>query len=114
MNEDTMAPRENPTTSPPKAKKAEASPSHTANGGESHQHQAQEGNKSYYLRWTRITKSVQVASTNAGLLGSGSISKSFTTRNTDHVQTKVILNSISGYAAPGELLCIMGPSGSGR
>eukprot|EP00977_Amphora_coffeiformis_P019959 scaffold7703_cov185-Amphora_coffeaeformis.AAC.1 len=70
-------------------------------------------NKSYHIRFSRLTKTVRVASTDAGLIGNGSISKSFSTRNQDD-QTKVILNSLSGYAAPGELLSIMGPSGSGK
>ena len=68
----------------------------------------------YHLRWSRLTKTVQIASTKAGLLGNGSISQSFTAMNHQGEQTKTILNSISGYAAPGELLSIMGPSGSGK
>lgn len=67
-------------------------------------------NKSFHLRWSRLTKTVRVGSTEAGLLGGGSISQSLTRRKQDE-QTKIILNSVSGYAAPGELLSIMGPSG---
>ena len=72
------------------------------------------GTTSYHLRWSRLTKSVQVQSTNAGLLGSGSISQSFHISNQRNEQSKVILNSVSGYAAPGELLSVMGASGSGK
>ena len=110
-----MAPRETTSTATPQTKVVDSSsptPVNEANskgGGEPHNN----NNKSYFLRWTRLTKSVQVVAAKAGLLGSGSISKSFTT-HADHAQTKVILNSISGYAAPGELLSIMGPSGSGK
>jgi ABC-type multidrug transport system ATPase subunit/ABC-type multidrug transport system permease subunit len=32
----------------------------------------------------------------------------------DRSKTKVILNSVSGYARPGEILALMGPSGSGK
>ena len=66
--------------------------------------------KSFHIRFSRLTKTVRVASTDAGLLGNGSISQAFVARNQDS-QSKVILDSLSGYAAPGELLSIMGPSG---
>jgi ABC-type multidrug transport system ATPase subunit len=77
--------------------------------------------RSFYLRWSRLQKTVQVKELSAGLM-SASIStsshkkakESGTSGNSSKTSTKVILNSISACAAPGEVLAIMGPSGSGK
>lgn len=91
-------------------------------------------NSGKHLRWTRITKTVEKDGKkgNAGLLR-GSIAATATTNrqqqtNADNdeendalpsspsstTRNKIILNGISGSAAPGEVLAIMGPSGSGK
>jgi hypothetical protein len=67
-----------------------------------------EAGAGYFLRWSRMTKSVQVASTNAGVMGASSISQPTLSSPSDS-NVKVILDSVSGYAAQGELLAIMGP-----
>lgn len=101
----TMAPQEN----------NRVSSSHNAENGSSvdvptsDPHDKKAG---YCLRWSRLTKTVQVSSNTGGLIGNGSISQSLVKRQED--PTKTILDSVSGYAAPGELLSIMGPSGSGK
>jgi ABC-type multidrug transport system ATPase subunit len=59
----------------------------------------------YYLRWSRLYKSVQTLDTKAH-----ASAVSFRKTETE----KVILNSMSGSAAPGEVLACMGPSGSGK
>ena len=79
--------------------------------------------KGYYLRWSRIRKTVEVHDGSGGGLMRGSIASTSTTaarrRSTLSVggttkETKDILCGVSGYAAPGELLACMGPSGSGK
>ena len=84
-----------------------------------------------FLRWSRLVKTVHVKDSNAGLLR-GSIatappssSRTSTTilktrrSNGSSLATtaptsKVILNGVSGCAAPSQVLCMMGPSGSGK
>lgn len=72
-----------------------------------------------FLRWTRITKEVEVKEVNSGLLR-GSIAapspesaEDLKKAGTQSVK-KTILNGVSGSAAPGEVLALMGPSGSGK
>lgn len=73
----------------------------------------------YHLRWSRITKTVDLTKSNKGEGGgitaakslSASFSKSQSLSNNHH---KTILDAVSGYAAPGEVLSLMGPSGSGK
>lgn len=88
-----------------------------------------------HLRWTRITKSVEIKDTNTGLLR-GSIAAAAIVETTDiedqvtsnaklsnqqestvdsnKINMKTILHQVSGSAAPGEVLALMGPSGSGK
>lgn len=96
-------------------------PERTKNGGK-------------YLRWTRITKAVEIKDVNTGLLR-GSIAgttreldqedghKNDNAKDVEEASTstkpssssnKTILNGVSGSAAPGQVLALMGPSGSGK
>ena len=69
----------------------------------------------YFLRWSRLRKSVEVRDSQRGLLRSSISTGNFDadTRKSGPVE-KVILNDVSACAAPGELLAVMGPSGSGK
>jgi ABC-type multidrug transport system fused ATPase/permease subunit len=75
------------------------------------------GKKGLHLRWSRLVKSVEIREQNSGLLR-GSISTPSHQSNEDFkkavTQTKTILNEVSGTASPGEVLALMGPSGSGK
>mmetsp|Transcript_27897 Transcript_27897/g.32160 ORF Transcript_27897/g.32160 Transcript_27897/m.32160 type:complete len:678 (+) Transcript_27897:116-2149(+) len=66
-----------------------------------------------HLRWSRITKTVEVVEANAGLLNS-SISSNTSTIAKKGPTLKTILNEVSGCANPGEIMALMGPSGSGK
>jgi len=72
-----------------------------------------------FLRWTQISKEVEVKEANSGLLR-GSIAAPSPESTNDvkkagfQVVKKIILNGVSGSAAPGEVLALMGPSGSGK
>ena len=89
-----------------------------------------------HLRWTRITKSVEIKDVNTGLLrgsiaatnhnsdveevmpSSSSTQLEETTSSSTNKPTssamKTILNGVSGSASPGQVLALMGPSGSGK
>lgn len=69
----------------------------------------------YFMRWSRLRKSVEVRDAQTGLLRSSISSPNIDadTRKSGPV-VKVILNDVSACAAPGELLAVMGPSGSGK
>jgi len=75
-------------------------------------------NNSCYIQWSRINKTVKVESNNSGLLRSSisapSLESSKAPKDASGTVDKVILNSVSGYASPGEILALMGPSGSGK
>ena len=116
----------------------------TTTNGNNHTNGNNGNSGGFYLRWSRLHKVVEVKSeSNSGLLRSNSISASFhagkhhhqqqqqqqlaapsvfnhkskkknTTTTTTTTTTKIILNQVSGSAAPGELLACMGPSGSGK
>ena len=75
-----------------------------------------------FLRWSRITKSVAIKPENLGLMR-GSIAESGTStrenfqtkirrmsveRISEKKQVKTILDEVSGCAAPGEILAMMG------
>jgi ABC-type multidrug transport system fused ATPase/permease subunit len=83
------------------------------NEGDKSDMQAQ--NAGCYLRWNRITKRVEVKEVNAGLLRSSIAAPppSEESRKSGP-QIKTILNQVSGSAIPGEVLALMGPSGSGK
>lgn len=107
----------------------------TDNGQGSTTHIKPTKNGGKHLRWTRITKSVEIKDTNTGLLR-GSIAAAAIVETTDiedqvtsnakssnqqestvdsnKVNMKTILHQVSGSAAPGEVLALMGPSGSGK
>jgi len=105
------------------------------------QEQAKHGkNGGKHLRWTRITKTVEIKEINNGLLRgniatSKKIRRSITSPPSSHDETfaveeastdapnkkntkpsssKTILKGVSGSASPGEVLALMGPSGSGK
>jgi hypothetical protein len=80
-----------------------------------------------FLRWSRLSKTVQVQEANAGLIrrsiaepsnnqrlqrGGGS-SRIRSSSNAGRPIIKPILNQVSGFAAPGQVLALIGPSGSG-
>jgi ABC-type multidrug transport system fused ATPase/permease subunit len=69
-----------------------------------------------YLRWSRITKRVEVKEVNVGLLRSSIAAAPSPSEDakTSGSQIKTILNEVSGSAVPGEVLALMGPSGSGK
>lgn len=105
------------------------------NGQRSTTHIKPTKNGGKHLRWTRITKSVEIKDTNTGLLR-GSIAAAAIVETTDiedqvtsnaklsnqqestvdsnKINMKTILHQVSGSAAPGEVLALMGPSGSGK
>ena len=70
----------------------------------------------FFLRWSRLQKTVEVKEATSGFLR-GSIAAPSNESKQKIQKTgpvlKVILNEASGYAAPGEVLALMGPSGSG-
>ena len=74
-----------------------------------------EKTKGCFLRWSRLTKTVQVKDAGGGLMGRSSISMSMNDNiSGERTRNKNILNEVSGYAAPGEVLACMGPSGAGK
>jgi len=80
-----------------------------------------------HLRWTNLTKSVSLGDDPASI-GRFSVAGRLSVTTTSKINdpnapqqqqvpkpsTKVILDSVSGEARPGELLATMGPSGSGK
>ena len=73
------------------------------------------GKKGLYLRWSRLVKTVVLKDGSGGLMGRSSISMTFNDRSDAEITThKTILNEVSGFAAPGEVMACMGPSGSGK
>jgi len=74
----------------------------------------------FHLRWSRMTKTVDLQRKDGGLLKGGSmtsksaIHKKSNTTTATTTTSKTILESVSGYAAPGQVLSLMGPSGSGK
>jgi len=89
--------------------------------------------KRFFIRWSRINKSVELNNASGGLIaGSAPTSDVDKSASNDSrlskflekmrrnviangkKPTKKILNHISAYAAPGEVLACMGPSGSGK
>ena len=73
-----------------------------------------------HLKWTNITKTVEVKDQSSGLIRSSiggdkiTNNKQEASTTSPKVDTKIILNQISGQAKPGEILALMGPSGSGK
>jgi ABC-type multidrug transport system fused ATPase/permease subunit len=73
-------------------------------------------NAGCFLRWSRITKRVEVKEVNVGLLRSSIAAPPALSEDArkSGPQIKTILNEVSGSAVPGEVLALMGPSGSGK
>lgn len=80
-------------------------------------------NQGYVLKWTHLSKTVEVKDmSSGGLMGRSSIavkqeegSSSAPLPGTSTSKpTKTILHSVSGHALPGQVLACMGPSGSGK
>ena len=70
-----------------------------------------------HLKWTNITKTVEIKDQSSGLISSsigGDKINDNKQETSPKVDTKIILNQISGQAKPGEILALMGPSGSGK
>ena len=71
----------------------------------------------YYLRWSRLEKTVQVQEKSSGLLR-GSIAAPTLDSNSAFAKSgpvqKKILCQVSGFAAQSQVLALMGPSGSGK
>lgn len=78
---------------------------------------ASKNSSAFHVGWSRLEKFVEVREATSGLLRS-SIAQPVVAPGKDKKKpgpiTKCILNQVSGYAAPGELLALMGPSGSGK
>lgn len=76
-----------------------------------------DSNKQYFIRWSRLQKTVQIKEGSGGFIG-GSTSFRMSIRGSISSGNlgvkKEILKQISGCAAPGEVLACMGPSGSGK
>lgn len=86
--------------------------------------------KACHLKWSNITKSVEIRDQAVGLLRSSiGATKSKSNKSSPSEQdsaqqsqsqqlkagdTKIILNQIAGEALPGEIMALMGPSGSGK
>ena len=70
----------------------------------------------YFLRWSRIQKRVEVKEASSGLLRSSIAAPTKESKKALQKSgpvLKTILVEASGCAAPGEVLALMGPSGSG-
>ena len=74
-----------------------------------------------FLQWTKLSKTVEVKDmSTGGLMGRSSIAyhaesdSPAATADSSPSSTKTILHSVSGHAAPGQVLACMGPSGSGK
>jgi ABC-type multidrug transport system ATPase subunit len=70
----------------------------------------------YSLRWSRLVKTVQVQENRTGL-GRGSIAgpqESDLDSSKKGPVEKTILNQVSGHAAPGQVMALIGPSGSSK
>jgi len=75
------------------------------------------GKKGLNLRWSRLSKKVEIQEQNSGLLRSSIATPSQESREElarTATPIKTILNDVSGMASPGEILALMGPSGSGK
>ena len=68
---------------------------------------------SYFVRWNGLCKRVNVKVDSGGLLRN-SIATDIKRKSTLNNNKKIILNQVSGWAAPGKILCLIGPSGSGK
>lgn len=71
--------------------------------------------KACHLKWTNITKSVEIKDQAVGLLRSSIGGSKLTQQSQPKAgDIKIILNQISGEALPGQIVALMGPSGSGK
>mmetsp|Transcript_41161 Transcript_41161/g.60945 ORF Transcript_41161/g.60945 Transcript_41161/m.60945 type:complete len:718 (-) Transcript_41161:45-2198(-) len=71
----------------------------------------------FFLRWSRLTKTVEVKEANSGLLRGSIAAPSDKTKKAIRKVgsiTKTILTETSGCAEPGQVMALMGPSGSGK
>jgi hypothetical protein len=70
----------------------------------------------FHVQWSQLIKTVIVQESNAGLLRGSIASVSSTHNEGSNVKigpvVKTILNEVSGSAKPGEVLAMMGPSGT--
>jgi len=67
-----------------------------------------------FLRWSRISKKVEIRGSSGGIIRSSISSPSSEIQSGAKVRELVVLDQVSGFAAPGEVLACMGPSGSGK
>lgn len=95
------------------------------NGDSDHDRASQDAIGGLFLRWSHLSKTVEVKDMSAGgLAGRSSLAQKGAAADavaaqatggaTSNTMTKTILHSVSGYAAPGQVLACMGPSGSGK
>ncbi|GKY97154.1 hypothetical protein MPSEU_000673800 [Mayamaea pseudoterrestris] len=74
----------------------------------------------YFLKWSHLTKTVEVKDmSSGGIMGRSSIAGKAVdvvkkVNDSSNTTSKTILHSVSGYAAPGQVIALMGPSGSGK
>lgn len=124
---ENMSPREANVTTSPSSATTKASTTFVIMPDPDHPHSLtsmpkkkdeDSSSQGFYLRWSRLEKSVQIdRNKDAGLMRSSigdNRAKSTTTTTTMQPLPKMILDGVSGYAAPGEILAVMGPSGSGK
>ena len=106
MTVDVEAPE--PGSSLP-ASSTENPPANANNGG----NELTQDRGGYELQWTRLMTTVEIREASSGLLRSSSISNNSTAPE-EGAQDKSILDQVSGAASPGQVLALMGPSGSGK
>jgi hypothetical protein len=118
-------PQESPSTVPtkkvveslPTADLEDVSESNHVDGAvmvvqDNHHHKSISSSQPLYMRWSRIQKTVTIRESNSGLLRGSIAAPTASSQASFHKRDgpvqKIILNQVSGCAAPGEVLAMMG------